>query len=482
MSSSRHRSRLLSLVLRHQPERAGLTLDAEGWVAVDDLLAGLASIGSALTRAELEGLVATSDKQRFALSPDGARIRAAQGHSVAVDLGYAPAVPPELLFHGTVAAALPSIQTGGLERRARHAVHLSADETTAIRVDGRRGKPVVLRVRAGDLHRAGHVLRVSSNGVWLADHVPPAFIDVPCLASSSSSPPLPSPSPTSSPTSSPTPPPPRRGAGAVRAAIAADTVAACVRGGYHGPAGPVDLRVAIADAVAGTVLYDLTGAAAVAPARGVHATAIEVTGESTVAALRRHAGAPGLACLNFASARNPGGGYQGGAQAQEESLARASALVPCLETRLADHYAPNRAARSLLYLDLAIWSPAVPFFRDDDGAWLPAPVLASVITCAAPNAGALASRGDPDLARVPEVLARRADLVLRVAAHHGVQTLVLGAWGAGVFRNDPEIVAEIFAGLLAGPFAGVFAAVTFAVLDHHPGARTRGAFARRLGS
>ncbi|MBE7449316.1 MAG: TIGR02452 family protein [Kofleriaceae bacterium] len=262
--------------------------------------------------------------------------------------------------------------------------------------------------------------------------------------------------------------------------MAADTIAACARGGYDGPAGRVDLRAAIDRAVAGTALHDPASVAAVVPARGAHATTLDVTDESTVAALRRHAGAPALACLNFASARNPGGGYRGGAQAQEESLARASALVPCLETRLADHYAPNRAARSLLYLDLAIWSPAVPFFRDDDGAWLPAPILASVITCAAPNAGALADRGDPDLARVPEVLARRADLVLRVAAHHGVQTLVLGAWGAGVFGNDPATVADTFAGLLEGPFRGAFATVTFAVLDHGPGAPTRAAFARRL--
>ena len=191
-------------------------------------------------------------------------------------------------------------------------------------------------------------------------------------------------------------------------------------------------------------------------------TAIAVTGESTIEALIRLAGQPGhVACLNFASARNPGGGFLGGAQAQEESLARSSALYPCQLTH-EDHYIRNRRQKSLLYLDLALWSPLVPFFRDDDGAWLAAPVLASVITCAAPNAGALGRTTSVE--ELEATLVRRGRFVLAIARHHAVETLVLGAWGAGVFKNDPVMVARIFKRLLADEFAGVFERVVFAVI------------------
>lgn len=170
--------RLLSLGLRHQPEALGIALDERGFADVEAVLAGLATHGLTVTEEDLEEVVRTSDKQRFALSPDGARIRANQGHSVAVDLGLPARAPPELLFHGTVARFLEPIRKEGLCRRARTHVHLSADRETADRVARRRsGEVVLLRVRAGAMHDAGHVFYVSENGVWLVDHVPPAFIE-----------------------------------------------------------------------------------------------------------------------------------------------------------------------------------------------------------------------------------------------------------------------------------------------------------------
>jgi putative RNA 2'-phosphotransferase len=170
-------SKYLSKHLRHQPERIGLTLDAHGWVAVDDLMRAAAAHGFAFTRAELDHVVATNDKQRFAV--DGERIRASQGHSVEVDLDLPPAEPPAYLYHGTVARSLDAIRAEGLRPMARHHVHLSPDRETATRVGARRGRPVVLSVASGAMHRAGHVFRVSDNGVWLADAVPPSYLRFP---------------------------------------------------------------------------------------------------------------------------------------------------------------------------------------------------------------------------------------------------------------------------------------------------------------
>lgn len=170
-------SKFLSLVLRHQPEAIGIALDPAGWVEVDVLLAALARQGRALDRAQLAEVVASSDKQRFALSEDGMRIRANQGHSVEVELGLTPQAPPARLYHGTVGAALASIRQLGLEKRARHHVHLSADRQTAMKVGGRRGVPVLLVVRAAEMAAAGHVFYCSANGVWLTDAVPPEYLE-----------------------------------------------------------------------------------------------------------------------------------------------------------------------------------------------------------------------------------------------------------------------------------------------------------------
>jgi putative RNA 2'-phosphotransferase len=179
MSSSRTRiSKFLSLVLRHEPAKAGITLDSAGWVDVATLLQGCAQAGVHFTRVELEAVVAENDKQRFAFNEDRSRIRANQGHSVEVELAYTPTTPPDSLFHGTTDRFLESIRTTGLRKAERHHVHLSADRTVAIEVGRRHGRPVVLQVAAEAMHRAGHTFFQSANGVWLTDHVPPAFLTV----------------------------------------------------------------------------------------------------------------------------------------------------------------------------------------------------------------------------------------------------------------------------------------------------------------
>ncbi|MFD4031416.1 RNA 2'-phosphotransferase [Streptomyces sp. NPDC058637] len=170
-------SKYLSRHLRHQPDRIGISLDAHGWVPIDELLRACARNGFAVSRSELDHVVAANDKQRFAVADD--RIRANQGHSVTVDLGLSPSEPPAYLYHGTVARALATIRTEGLRPMARHHVHLSPDRETATRVGARRGAPVVLSVDAGAMHRAGHLFHVTANGVWLTDTVPPDFLRLP---------------------------------------------------------------------------------------------------------------------------------------------------------------------------------------------------------------------------------------------------------------------------------------------------------------
>jgi putative RNA 2'-phosphotransferase len=173
-------SKRLSAVLRHRPGSVGLTLDPQGWVEVDTLLTALAAHGRPVTRAELDAVVAGNDKRRFAIvaGADGRdRIRASQGHSVPVDLGLPDEPPPERLFHGTAAGTVPAILREGLVRRGRHAVHLSADVPTARTVGARRSGPVALLVvDAGAMAAAGHRFQCSANGVWLTDHVPPAYV------------------------------------------------------------------------------------------------------------------------------------------------------------------------------------------------------------------------------------------------------------------------------------------------------------------
>ncbi|WP_344048796.1 TIGR02452 family protein [Streptomyces thermoalcalitolerans] len=249
----------------------------------------------------------------------------------------------------------------------------------------------------------------------------------------------------------------------------------------------VEVREPLAAARSGTVSYapDALQKLAAEQFSPVHRTVFEVTAESSLQAARRlHlAGAGHIAVLNFASARNPGGGYLGGARAQEEDLCRTSLLYPCL-LEAPDYYAAHRASSDLLYSHRVIWSPAVPVHRDDRGELLPEPYPVSFLTCPAPNAGEALRRDAGAGAKITRTLRERAGLILAVAAHHGVRELVLGAWGCGVFRNDPEHVADAFhAHLVAdtGAYRNVFARVVFAVWDRTSQSPNRAAFAARFG-
>ncbi|WP_030348229.1 TIGR02452 family protein [Streptomyces sp. NRRL S-1022] len=260
--------------------------------------------------------------------------------------------------------------------------------------------------------------------------------------------------------------------------VAAETERIVAAGWYRTPDGR---QVSVADAVeaarAGTRLFG-PAPVPVPPGAPANTTVFEVTGESSLEAARRLAGAP-VAVLNFASARNPGGGYLNGAQAQEEALCRASALHTCLLSARA-FYDHHRADRDPFYSDRVIHSPAVPVFRDDRGRLLAEPYRAGFLTAAAPNAGVIRRTAPQRAAGLPGALAVRAERVLETAAAHGYRRLVLGAWGCGVFRNDPALVARAFRTLLGpgGRFAHRFAHVVFGVLDRTTGAVARTAFER----
>jgi putative RNA 2'-phosphotransferase len=170
-------SKFLSLVLRHRPETVGIKLDQAGWVSVAELLTACNARGIRLTREELEEVVRTNDKQRFAFNDDHSRIRASQGHSIEVELEYEPVTPPDILYHGTATRFLDSIKEQGLVNGRRQHVHLSADEATAVNVGSRHGKPVVLKVAAGQMHHDGFTFYLSKNGVWLTDCVPPSYLE-----------------------------------------------------------------------------------------------------------------------------------------------------------------------------------------------------------------------------------------------------------------------------------------------------------------
>lgn len=169
-------SKFLSKHLRHEPEGLGLTLEPGGWVRVEDLLVGAAKAGFAITRAELDAVVADNDKRRFSFDESGLKIRANQGHSTEVDLQLTEVEPPPQLFHGTVQRFVDAILVEGLKKMDRHDVHLSKDVQTATIVGSRRGKPVILLIDSRQMAADGFKFRVSDNGVWLTDHVPAKYI------------------------------------------------------------------------------------------------------------------------------------------------------------------------------------------------------------------------------------------------------------------------------------------------------------------
>jgi uncharacterized protein (TIGR02452 family) len=256
------------------------------------------------------------------------------------------------------------------------------------------------------------------------------------------------------------------------AAIAAETVQILSAGSYVGPSGrTVSILPELNYAVNETRLFSpsqLARLKAVSPSPRPPCK-ISVSNCTTLSAARQlHAahGAERVALLNFASARNPGGGFLSGSQAQEESLARASGLYGCL-SRMADYYTANRKHRSALYTDHMIYAPLVPVFRDDEDRLLDDPWCVSTITAPAVNAGVVRSQEPENVTRIRDVMNDRIESVLAQAVHQGQDALVLGAWGCGVFANDPVEVAELFAGHLLGEgrYARAFTEVVFAILD-----------------
>lgn len=250
--------------------------------------------------------------------------------------------------------------------------------------------------------------------------------------------------------------------------MAQETERIVAAGAYRAPGGRlVEIGAAVRRARAGTRLYGPDPVAVEAPSSKVR-TVFEVTGEGSLTAGQRLAqtGEGPTAVLNFASARNPGGGYLNGAQAQEEALCRGSALYTCVR-EAPDFYAAHRAEPSPFYSDRVVLSPGVPVFRDDRGTLLDVPYEAGFLTAAAPNAGVIARQRPAETGRVAAALATRAERVLEVAAAGGHRRLVLGAWGCGVFRNEPAEVAGAFAAALldGGRFSGWFDHIVFAVLD-----------------
>lgn len=183
MSTDRKRlgeiSRFLSYVLRHEPQAIDLQLDKEGWADIDCLIAGASQHGTALDLATIREVVATNDKKRFAISGDGQRICAVQGHSTsAVQRRYPEKEPPDVLYHGTATRFLESIRKLGLKAGSRHHVHFSQDISTAIAVGKRYGTPVVLEIQARRMHQQGFKFLLAENSVWLTKAVPAEFLCV----------------------------------------------------------------------------------------------------------------------------------------------------------------------------------------------------------------------------------------------------------------------------------------------------------------
>ncbi len=267
-----------------------------------------------------------------------------------------------------------------------------------------------------------------------------------------------------------------------RAQTGRETVEVVERGSYVAPSGrTISIAASVDHAKAHTVALkdgaDFTRGTA-------HTTRVDVTSETTARATQRlvvdESEPPAhTACLNFASAKNPGGGFLSGARAQEEDLARRSALYGCQLTQK-HHYDANRAHGSPVYTDSLLWSPLVPFFRDDRLVFVEQPWLAGVLTAPAPNMGAMLKRDATSRPLVEAALERRAAYVLKVFAHFDQRNIVLGAWGCGVFMNDPAFVAATFGNLLDGEFKGVFARVVFAIHDSSADKSTLRAFQQRF--
>ncbi len=261
------------------------------------------------------------------------------------------------------------------------------------------------------------------------------------------------------------------------AELGAETVRIVERGWYENRQGD---RIPLAERVAGCLAettlirpddwsaVHARAASVAAASPGDRLPTVEVTAETTLAAARRLTGdGAEVMALNFASAKNPGGGFLGGSRAQEESLARSSALYASLLTQR-PYYDANRAGPPAVYTDHAIYSPSVPVFRDDEGALLDRPYDVSFVTMPAVNVSAMRQHGRLDGDLIERTMTRRVGHVLALAAARGHCVLVLGAWGCGVLGNDPDLIAGLFADALASPLGRCFEHMTFAVFDPSP--------------
>lgn len=278
-----------------------------------------------------------------------------------------------------------------------------------------------------------------------------------------------------------------------RAALGKEAVEIVERGWYSLENGErVDINSSVSRCLAATKLYtpeqlaELVGRGAGRPKSGLSHTRFSVTNETTLSAACRlvvNEGHSKVLCLNFASAKNPGGGFLSGSQAQEESLARATGLYASLLTQNV-YYDVNRACGTPIYTNHMILSPAVPVFRDDDGDLRSQPFEVGILTSPAVNAGAVHANHPDDVAKIKPAMAERAASVLAVAAAEQYEHLVLGAWGCGVFRNDPEEIATLFGESLlsGGAFENHFASVVFAVLDRSEEEYFIGPFKRHFDS
>ena len=273
-----------------------------------------------------------------------------------------------------------------------------------------------------------------------------------------------------------------------RAQMGQETLSILESGMYRAPDGSlVSIESALAASIAGAVLYRpadygaLLNQVKARPAAGERV--ITVSSGTTLKAGQALVGQyENVVCLNFASAKNPRGGFLSGSQAQEESLARASGLYATQQAQFA-FYDYHRSGHSCLYSDHVIYSPSVPVFRDDAGTLLVQPWQCHFQTAAAVNAGAVRQNEPQRVEEIVPVMEQRTRMVLATAIAHGCQALVLGAWGCGVFKNDPVVVAGIFAKVLAeAPFAGQFLHIDFAVYDPSGTGATLAAFQKQFAS
>lgn len=266
---------------------------------------------------------------------------------------------------------------------------------------------------------------------------------------------------------------------AERRRLGRETVEILEQGFYAVDGARVELADQMTKAVDSTVEYPNSVPPPSVDASGDYTTVIEVVNAGTLSAASRLAQQLDVAVLNFASAKNPGGGFLNGSRAQEESLAMSSGLYPCLLGR--EMYDFHRPTRGGMYTPWVVYSPAVPVIRNDDGVLLSVPYSAAFLTSPAVNARAVRKHRVASEAEILRQMAIRVDKVLSVAAHHGHAALILGAWGCGVFGNDPGDIANLFGNALAGRFAGVFQHVVFAVLDRSHERRFIKPFENRFG-